>query len=603
MKNTLGWLLFFSWVAALSLIAQETLWVPHFTQSPDTWETHLALVNAGDAAVHVSVEAYDASGATLGSVSLDLAAGEGRDQNIATLFPNMTDARGWLRLTGSRAGLSGLMRFQHRLGGGTASLPLFTESGRDWVLPLLTNDNTFSSGLAVVNPSDQNVSLALTLTDYAGSTPATVTRDLAPRGKLVAMARDLFGEAVPAKSSLSLRADGEVAAFALSFSPTVDQIVAVPGRQTALPALDGTLSADIQAAVTAGSLPGLAAAVVVDGKVAWQKGFGFADVAAQRPVTTQTPFLLASISKAITAVVFMKAVEQGFLTLDDPLNEYLPFVLDNPAVSGETIRFSHLLTHTSGIIDNEAVTEQSYTYGADSPISLGSFLQDYLVAGGAHYDAEANFLDAAPGSLSDYSNIASALVGYGIARATQTDFAQFSQTTLFEPLNMNHTGWFLRDVGDKQPAIPYRVPAAGRFEALQHYGFPDYPNGQCRASVADLAVFLAMVMNGGEINGTRVLTGDSVAAMQEAQPVPIPADIEAQGLMWFTMRDYGRTLVGHDGGEEGADTFMFFDPAAGIGVITLVNGDGDGLDQDALDQIRRRLFDYGAALKRMKKRS
>ena len=238
------------WVGLLP--AQETLVLPHFTESADLWQTQLALVNPGAEPLSVSVQAYDENGADLGSTSLNLAAGEGRDQAVVDLFANLTSGKGWLRLTPSGAGLSGLMRFQHRVGGGIASLPLFTETGSGWVLPLLTNDASFASGFALVNLGGEARNLTLTLTDYEGGTPLSVSRTVSPYGKLVAMARDLFGENVPAKSSLSIRADGDIAAFALSFSPSVDQIVAVPGRVTNLPTLDNSLDRDIAQWVSRG---------------------------------------------------------------------------------------------------------------------------------------------------------------------------------------------------------------------------------------------------------------------------------------------------------------------------------------------------------------
>ncbi|QTD48472.1 serine hydrolase domain-containing protein [Sulfidibacter corallicola] len=573
--------------------------LPHFTFADGAWETRLSLVNPDPQAATVTIQAYGESGTHLGSTTLSLANLEGSDQAITELFPQAPESKGWLDLTTANENLSGLMRFTHVSGGGTSSLPLMTQTGTDWLLPLLQNDEAQQSGFAVTNTGETTVTLTLTLAAHDKSFRESITRTVPPHGKLVAMAADLFGDNVPEKANLTLNATGDVAAFALTFRNDVSQIVAVPGSRY-VPATD-EMGDYIRQKMATGNIPGLGAAIVVNGKVAWTGGYGLADVTNDRPVTAETPFLLASISKAITGVIFMKAWENDLIAIEAPINDILPFRVDNPWVAGETILASHLLTHTSGIVDNEDVTEESYTYGADSPIALGTFLAGYLTPGGQWYDEEVNFLEDRPGDASEYSNVGTALVGYLIERVSETPFATYCKDQVFTPLGLDRTGWFLADFNPADVAIPYEVAANGQFQAVGHYGFPDYPNGQCRASAADLARFLAMVMNGGTLDGTRVLRAETIQTMLADRQVPQGQDDEdtvSQGLLWFTTRKFDQNLVGHDGGESGADTFMFFNPDTGIGVITLVNGDGDGLDPDALDDIQERLFSHGATLKR-----
>ena len=100
-------------------------------------------------------------------------------------------------------------------------------------------------------------------------------------------------------------------------------------------------------------VPGLQAALIKNGSVVWSKGFGFANADEDTLVTTETPFMLASISKTVTAVAIMKLYEQGLFQLDDDVNDYLDFSVDHP--SGEAITFRHLLKHTSSIRDEGTV--------------------------------------------------------------------------------------------------------------------------------------------------------------------------------------------------------------------------------------------------------
>jgi CubicO group peptidase (beta-lactamase class C family) len=119
--------------------------------------------------------------------------------------------------------------------------------------------------------------------------------------------------------------------------------------------------------------PGLAAAVVKEGKLAWANGFGFADVAQEKPVTVDTLFLLASTSKTITAVAIMQLVESGKISLDDPIDD-LPFPVKNrrSAAGNEQVTVRTLLTHTSSIRDPDV---DLYRPG-DTEISLERYLRE-----------------------------------------------------------------------------------------------------------------------------------------------------------------------------------------------------------------------------------
>jgi len=75
---------------------------------------------------------------------------------------------------------------------------------------------------------------------------------------------------------------------------------------------------------------GLAAAVVADGQTVWTGGYGWADPEGEVPVTADTPFVVASVSKTVTATALMQLVERGLVSLDDPINDLLPFEVDNP---------------------------------------------------------------------------------------------------------------------------------------------------------------------------------------------------------------------------------------------------------------------------------
>lgn len=191
----------------------------------------------------------------------------------------------------------------------------------------------------------------------------------------------------------------------------------------------------------------------------------------------------------------------------------------------------------------------------DSPVSLDEFFRGYLSPGGAYWH-ESNFAGTCPGASVDYSNAGAALVGRLVETIADTPFDTFCRERIFEPLGMNDTSFRLADVQTGMLARPYDG-GPGEFVPLVHYGFPTYPDGSLRATVPDLARFLGMMAGGGELDGTRIL---EAATVTEAAAVQLPELDDTQGLIWFY--DHGDRL-GHDGGDCGASSFMFYDPGNG----------------------------------------
>ncbi|MBZ0319246.1 MAG: beta-lactamase family protein [Anaerolineae bacterium] len=322
-------------------------------------------------------------------------------------------------------------------------------------------------------------------------------------------------------------------------------------------------------------IPGVGLALVAPGKVLWTGGYGFSNVEAGIPVTSDTPFMLASVTKTFTGTAVMRAVQEGKLTLDTPINDVLPFVVDNPHVDGEVITVRHLVTHTSGILDAYPTYTDLYTPG-DSPIELGEFLAGYLVEGGQWYSPDDNFALRTPGVTSEYSNVGAALAGYIVQQVTNMPLDDYAQDFLFGPLGMTHTGWHLADFADLSPiAVPYSDG-----EPMEHFGYPTWPDGQLRTSPSDIARFLAAIMNGGELDGVRILDEATVETMLQPALPEVTSDI---GVFWFL--NYPEPGdIGHSGGDPGVTTWMAFNPEAELGVVVLFNCDC-ALAQNAMEAL------------------
>ena len=353
-------------------------------------------------------------------------------------------------------------------------------------------------------------------------------------------------------------------------SDTTNDTENPPGDGDSDEATHSALDAYLEGQLETLGVPGLSAAIIKNGTVQWSGGYGLANVETGLPMTADTPIMLASISKTPTAVALMQVWEEQGFDLQSDVDDILGFSIDNPGAPNDPITIHQLLTHTSSIQDNWSVMDAYYVEG-DSEIPVGTYLEAYLNSTGELYEASRNFSSDAPGTSYDYSNIGAATVGHLVEALTGQDFGAWCNSRIFDPLGMTHTGWFLADFDPDVVAMPYRYnQGSEEWVAYGHYGYPDYPDGQLRASAHDLAVFLATISNAGTYDGTRILEASTVESLLASQ---IPSIDPEQGLIWFGFDWLGSTWYGHDGGDWGINTDMMFRQEDGTGFVLLVNGE------------------------------
>jgi len=327
-------------------------------------------------------------------------------------------------------------------------------------------------------------------------------------------------------------------------------------------------------------LPGMAVAIVRDGEVAWAEGFGTMDARTGQPVTADTLFHVASVSKTITATAVMQLSERGRIDLDAPVDEVVSHPVRHPDFPDVPITARMLLTHTGGVRDDWASYSMQYTLddgGGDPALSLASVVEGTFDPEGLWYDAEANFLDEAPGTRFRYSNMGFALLGALVEAASGQPFADYCRENIFEPLGMIETAWWIADVDETHLAHPHRF-VDGEHEALPHYSYATISDGALRTSVLEYALFLQAMMNGGVgTNGARILEADTVAEMITPQVADLAP---SQGLGWNTCltgwidpdRCARGGVVGHTGGDPGVFAVAFYVPAERSAAILLANG-------------------------------
>ena len=318
-------------------------------------------------------------------------------------------------------------------------------------------------------------------------------------------------------------------------------------------------------------VPGLAAAVVKKDKVIWTGAYGWANREQKIPVSNETLFQVASVSKPITACVVMQLVEQGKLSLDGDVNEVLPFPVRNPKHPKISITLRHLLTHTSGIRDNWNLLEDTWVKNGDFPKPLGESLAAYLQPKGEYYSAKKSFYQWAPGEKSHYSNVGVALAAYLAEAKTKVSFETLCQRGVFGPLGMQGSSFRLKGMDQAKIAMPYGFKKkTGVFPPLGHHGYLDFPSGTLRVTAPHLARFLLSFIGDGQVDGTRILKAETVGEMRK---VSFPKADSKQGLVWYFDKIANSRVMGHDGGDPGVSTLMQYRLKDGVGYIILMNGE------------------------------
>ncbi len=381
------------------------------------------------------------------------------------------------------------------------------------------------------------------------------------------------------------------------------QAIAGVGGQPAPTNLQDSIDRTIERRMQEARIVGLGAAIIVNRKVVWTKGYGFADKERARPFRPNTIMNIGSISKTITGAALMRAVQDGKLSLDDDINKHLPFKVANPYFPNESITLRQLATHTSSIKDRGSVYAGAYHFGRDSPETLGEFLHDYFASGGKNYSKE-NFLDAKPGRHREYSNIAAALAGYIVELAVGEKFNAYTRRTIFAPLRMDDTGWLMSEVDLTRHSNLYI--AQGLALPIELYGLSTYPDGGLRTSVEDLSRFFIALLNDGAFDGVRILQKNSVDEMLRFQygAANRPDNVELSGagsvnsgIFWATKESL--TRIGHNGADPGLVTMMLSDVDKQIGVILFVNTATRQEDGAVYGAIFDDLWELGVYLRRV----
>ncbi|RZO55176.1 MAG: class A beta-lactamase-related serine hydrolase [Sandaracinaceae bacterium] len=339
-----------------------------------------------------------------------------------------------------------------------------------------------------------------------------------------------------------------------------------------------------------GGLPGAAVAIVRPDGDAFVGAYGYADLEGEVPVDRHTLFILASVSKTVAAVRVMQLVESGALDLDAPLDGVLPYALRHPEHPDAPITARMLLAHVSGLEDVFSTLAEVTTAGGDPEVSLAEFAEGYASEGGAWY-GEGNW-GAEPGTRHAYCNAGYGVIGHLVEVAGGASFRAQTEDGIFGPLAMDGAGWFLADVDEARVAVPYGYNGRS-YNPLPQNGFAYYPASSLRASITGLARYARMLLRGGELDGSRVLSEESVAELLRLQY----PELDRGQALTFSERGVGASrYIGHSGSTFGGSTQFLLSREGTHAIVLITNSDayirsrfGQTEGRDAMEAILRRL--------------
>jgi len=347
-------------------------------------------------------------------------------------------------------------------------------------------------------------------------------------------------------------------------SPTMELQEAAPASvnmsQERLKRIDRVL----QQSIDSGWIAGAVGFIARDGKVVYNKSFGVSDIEAQTAMRNDNIFRIASQTKAITSLAVMMLFEEGKFLLDDPISKYIqefanPVVIDKfnetdtsfvPVKANREVTIRDLLTHTSGIDYAGIGSPTMNAIYAKGEIFAG-FGNDKILLGDNIRKLAGLPLIHQPGEKFTYGlNVD--ILGYLVEVLSGESLDQYFHKHIFEPLGMNDTYFYLPQAKFER-LVKVTTEDASHHMLSATVDFVNYPTitgtyysggaGLC-STVKDYAIFLQMMLNGGEYNGTKLLSRRTVELMTTNQIGDLNLGKDKFGLGFEVTTAAGQTVLG-----------------------------------------------------------
>ena len=308
--------------------------------------------------------------------------------------------------------------------------------------------------------------------------------------------------------------------------------------------------------------------------------YGFSDISAQRPVLADTKLRVASLAKLTTAIAAMALAEAGTIDLDADISQYLGYEVKNPAYPGTPITSRMLMQHTSSLHDSTAFISSRYS---NSSVSTQRLL-----------DSDSSYRTyAPPGTRHEYSNFGFAVLGAVCEKAAGEPFDTLTRKLVFTPLGID-AAYVPERLPDAEKIAGiydenHRLTLSARSQlAIGESGILGHDHhlaqGNLTISALDYARILAMLANGGIIDGIRVLSEEAVGEIHFAD---VSAGHYMQGLSTRFQENafMGDSVFWHTGSGFGTFTQYIYDMQSKRGVVVITTGASTGREANGMIKV------------------
>jgi CubicO group peptidase (beta-lactamase class C family) len=346
------------------------------------------------------------------------------------------------------------------------------------------------------------------------------------------------------RAVLSVLAAVVVAVSGTSPAAAIPSTQGVARRSDAAAALDiGRIDRYLRHEMRRHGLPGLAVGIVEGDHVVHTAAFG-------EGISPETPVVLASVSKPMTATAVLQLVDAGRVALDDPVQKYVPDFRVSDLAASARITVRQLLNHTSGI-----------------PTSACEIEADTIEAYVRHLRRTS--LDRGVGTKYEYCSGNYTVLGLLVQRVSGMSFARYMDEAVFRPLEMKHS--FAAVSPARRAGLAHGHQWLLGFKvADEYYNASDVPGGYVIASAQDMTHFLIAHLNDGRYGTTSVLSAGGVAASHA--PSVAVGSAGSYGLGWMLGNQGGTPAVYHYGTNYDVETFVVLEPQVHRGAVLLVSG-------------------------------
>ena len=326
------------------------------------------------------------------------------------------------------------------------------------------------------------------------------------------------------------------------------------------------LEPEIQRMMLAGNIPSCAVALVSGDRIIWNNAYGYSNLWARTPASSNTVYLIGSTFKAMSTVALLQLMEQGKFKLDDPVNKYLGDIKIQGEDPQHPITFRHLLTHTSGLPGDFGAFP---VWGDTVPAPLEDYLRKSLK------------VTRAPMVKVEYSNMAYTLIGYLVQKFSGVPYKQYIQEHIFTPLEMESTAFEPRPDMEERLSIPYVIDEKTHAQVgAVRVKASVWPAGIVYGTVLNQANWLIANLNGGVFKEKRIISQPTLDQMFTRQYDQFKGGIEGIwgnetagfGLTWWTEVRDGDRYIAHSGSLAGYTAFLLGNRDRKLGFAIMTNG-------------------------------